>query len=114
MRAVDVRNLIRFNTCMGMHICPSERSGVVAFLSGYEYAAGGECKFTLVLGERLAKRHRVKADSLGWPHQIARLTERRSLDWMEVYLLVSSEVLSAATKDQNTKPETSHAVDSET
>jgi len=96
MRAVDVRNLIRFNARMGMFICPSERAGVVAFLHGYEYAAGGECKFTAALSERLAKRHQVKPDALGWPHQVARLAERRGLDWLEVYLLVSSEVLAAA------------------
>jgi hypothetical protein len=96
MRAVDVRNLIRFNTRMGMFICPSDRAGVVAFLHGYEFAAAGECRFTEALSEHLAKRHRVKAGSLGWPDQIARLAERRSLDWMEVYLLASSEVLSVA------------------
>jgi hypothetical protein len=96
MRAFDVRNIVRFNSRMGMHICPSDRAGVVAFLHGYEYAAAGRCRFTAALSEHLAKRHRVKAGSLGWPDQIARLAERRSLDWMEVYLLVSSEVLSAA------------------
>ena len=96
MRAVDVRNIIRFNTRMGMFICPSDREGVVAFLHGYEYATAGECSFTAVLSEHVAKRHHVKAGALGWPDQIARLAERRSLDWMEVYLLISSELLSAA------------------
>lgn len=96
MRPVDVRNLIRFNTRMGMFVCPSDRSNVVAFLHGYEYAAAGECRFIAALSEHLARRHRVEQDALGWQHQIARLAKRRSLDWMEVYLLVSSEVLSAA------------------
>jgi hypothetical protein len=96
MRAVDVRNIVRFNTRMGMYICPSERQGVVAFLHGYEYAAAGECRFTEALSTHVAKRHRVKRGALGWPDQIARLAERRSLDWIETYLLVSSEVLSAA------------------
>ena len=96
MRAADVSNLIRFNTRMGMFICPSGRAGVVAFLHGYEYTAGGECKFTAALSEQLAKRHRVKPDALGWPHRVARLAERRGLDWLDVYLLVSSEVLAAA------------------
>jgi DNA-directed RNA polymerase specialized sigma24 family protein len=44
----------------------------------------------------VSKRHRVKPDALGWPHQVARLAERRGLDWLDVYLLVSSEVLAAA------------------
>src|SRR5262245_15378322 len=87
MRAVDVRNIIRFNTRMGMFICPSDRAGVVAFLHGYEYAAAGECSFTVALSEHLAKRYRVKADALGWPEQIRRIAERRSLEWMEAYLL---------------------------
>ncbi len=95
MRAPDVRNIVRFNTRRGMSICPLDRAGVVAFLHGYEYAAAGECRFTAALSEHLAKRHRVKPSSLGWPDQIARVAERQSLDWMEVYLLVSSEVLSA-------------------
>jgi hypothetical protein len=104
MRAVDVRNLVRFNTRMGMYICPSDRSGVVAFLHGYEYGAGGECRFTAILSEHLAKRHRVKSSAMGWPEQISRLAERRSLDWMEVYLLASSEVLSAAAEGQDAEP----------
>jgi hypothetical protein len=105
MRVGDVRNLIRFNTRMSMYICPSDRASVVAFLHGYEYAAGGECRFTAALEEHLAKRHRGKAGSLGWPHQIARLAERRSLEWMEVYLLVSSAVLSAAADGQGAEPD---------
>jgi hypothetical protein len=99
MRPVDVRNIVRFNTRMGMYICPSDRANVVAFLSGYEYAAAGECRFTELMSDHLAKRHRVKADALGWSHQVARLAERRSLDWMEMYLLVSSEVLIAAAEE---------------
>ena len=111
MRAADVRNLIRFNTRMGMFVCPSDRGNVVAFLHGYEYAAAGECRFTAALGERLAKRHRVKPDALGWPHQIARLAERRSLDWMETYLLVSSEVLGAAAESEAPDAEPGAAAD---
>jgi hypothetical protein len=92
MRPVDAQNIIRFNTRMGMFICPSNRSNVVAFLHGYEYGTAGECRFTEILDQHLAKRHRVKPGALGWPDQIERLAERRSLDWMDVYLLVSSEV----------------------
>ena len=104
MRTVDVRNLVRFNTRMGMYICPLDRSGVVAFLHGYEYGLGGECQFTAVLSKHLAKRHRVKRGPMGWPEQISRLAERRALDWMEVYLLVSSEVLSAVAESHDDEP----------
>lgn len=96
MRPTDVRNLIRFNARMYMFINPAERAGVVAFLHGYEYAAAGECRFTEALGVHLIKRHRVKSGALGWAHGIARLAERRGLEWIETYLLISSEVLSAA------------------
>jgi hypothetical protein len=65
MRAVDVRNIVRFNTRMGMFVCPSDRANVVAFLHGYEYGTGGEGQFTKILGEHLAKKHRVKAGALG-------------------------------------------------
>jgi hypothetical protein len=95
MREADVRNLIRFNTRMGMFICPSDRAGVVAFIHGYQYGSGGECRFTALLSEHMAKQHRIKPSSLGWPHQIAEYAERHRLDWLEVYLLVSSEVLAA-------------------
>ena len=96
MRPVDVHNLIRFNTRMGQFICPSNRSNVEAFLHGYQYGTADECRFTEALSRHLAERYRIKPDALGWPRQIARLAERRSLDWMDVYLLVSSEVLNAA------------------
>jgi len=96
MRPVDIQNLIRFNTHMGMFICPSNRSNVEAFLHGYQYGTANECRFTDALSRHLAKRCRIKPDALGWPHQIARLAARSSLDWMDVYLLVSSEVLNAA------------------
>lgn len=111
MRAIDVRYIVRFNTRMGIYVCPSNRENVVAFLHGYEYGAAGECLFTRILGEHLAKKHRVKPGALGWPDQIARLAERRSLDWMEMYLLVSSEVLSAAVGSSEANAEPSVARD---
>jgi hypothetical protein len=96
VRPIDVRNLIRFNTRMGMFICPSDRSNVVAFVHGYQYATAKKCRFAELLSDHIARRYRVKADALGWPHQIARLAERRRLEWMEVYLMVSSELLNSA------------------
>jgi hypothetical protein len=96
MRLGDAHNIIRFNTRMGMFICPSNRSNVESFLHGYQYGTANECRFTEVLGQHIAERYRIKPDELGWPHQIARLADKRSLDWMEVYLLVSSEVLNVA------------------
>jgi hypothetical protein len=107
VRAIDVRNILRFNTRMGMYVCPSDRANVVAFLHGNEYGAAGECQFTKILGDHLAKKHRVKSGAIGWPDQIAQLAKRRSLDWMEMYLLVSSEVLSAAvgSSKANAEPE---------
>ncbi|MBW3599569.1 MAG: hypothetical protein KY475_20145 [Planctomycetes bacterium] len=93
MRPSDVTNLIEFNTRMGMFICPCNRGNVVAFLHGYEYGAAGECRFTQTLADSLAEEHGVELDSLGWPHQIQRIAERLSLEWMDVYLLVSSELL---------------------
>ena len=98
MRPADVQAIIRFNTRMGMFVCPSDRGNVVAFLHGYEYGTAGECRFTEALGRHIASRYRVKADALGWPDQIARLAARRSLDWMDVYRLLSSEVLSVGLK----------------
>jgi hypothetical protein len=96
MRSVDAYKLIQFNTRMGMFICPSNRANVEAFLHGYQYGTGNECRFTEALSRHIAERYRVKEDALGWPHQIARLAEKRSLDWMDIYFLVSSEVLNAA------------------
>ena len=93
MRPADVHNLAQFHPRMEMFVYPVDRAGVVAFLHGYEYAAGGECQFTAALGKHLAGRHRVKPDALGWPGQIARLADRRGLTWLEAYLLAASEVL---------------------
>ena len=93
MRASDVRNLIRFNTRMGMYVCPSNRANVVSFLHGYEYAASEECNFISLISQHVSEIHQIEPDSLGWPHQIARLAENRGLEWMDVYLMVSSEVL---------------------
>jgi hypothetical protein len=56
MRPGDLQNLIRFNTRMGMFICPSDRSNVVAFLHGYEYGTAGECRFTEILRQHLAEK----------------------------------------------------------
>ena len=96
MRPTDALNIIRFNTRMSMFIRPSNRSNLESFIHGYQYGTANECRFTEVLSRHIAERHRIKPDSLGWPNQIARLAEKRSLDWMDVYLLVSSEVLNAA------------------
>lgn len=96
MRPSDVRNIIQFNTRMGMFICPSNRSNVESFLHGYEYGTAGACGFTQALGQHLAERYHVHPEAFGWAYQIARLAESRSLDWMELYLLISPEVLNAA------------------
>jgi hypothetical protein len=60
IRPSDVKNLVHFNTRMGMYVCPCDRQSVVAFLHGYQFGAGGECRFTQALSERLEQRHRVK------------------------------------------------------
>ncbi len=39
MRPPDVKNQLRFNTRMGMSICPCDRPNVVAFLDGYEFGS---------------------------------------------------------------------------
>lgn len=104
MRPADVRAIITFNTRMGMFVCPSNRDNVVAFLHGYEYGAAGECRFIEALSQHITSRYHVKPDSLGWPHQISRLAERQSLHWMEVYLLVSSAVLSTGLTGPPPKP----------
>ncbi len=106
MQPGDVRNLIRFNTRMGMFICPSTRSNIESFLHGFEYGTTNCCRFTELLGTHLAKEYRIKADALGWPHQIARLAEKHSLDWMDVYLITSSEVLFTALRqsEAETRP----------
>jgi hypothetical protein len=83
---------------MGMYVCPCDKANVVAFLEGYQIGTGGECRFTNALSDCLAKRYRIKPGPLGWAHQILRLAEKRSLDWMEMYLIVSSEVLNETMK----------------
>ena len=93
MRPEDVRKIIAFNTRMGMFVCPSCRENVVAFLHGYEHAADG-CRFTDELSRHVAARYRIKPTAGGWPDQVERLAERRSLTWMEAYFLLSSHVLS--------------------
>src|SRR6266851_9006473 len=103
MRASDVKNLVRFNTRMGMFVCPCHRQNVVAFLHGYEFGTGTKCAFTKALSDNLHQRHRIKPGSLGWPNQIERLAEKLSLDWMEVYLLVSSEVLQSSLEPRKPK-----------
>jgi hypothetical protein len=54
-----------------------------------------------------------KAGAASWPDQIARLAKRRSLDWIEVYLLVSAEVLSAAVGSFDFKAEPLNGLDSQ-
>jgi len=101
MRPIDVRNLTTFNARMGMYVCRSNRENIVSFLHGYECGAGAECQFTKILTEHLTRKHRVESNPSGWPDQIARLAERNSLDWMEIYLLVTEEVLSATVVSSN-------------
>jgi len=95
MRPADVKNLIRFNHKMSMFIWSPDRWNVMAFIHGYEYGTSNDCRFTELLGAYIAKRYRVKPDSGGWSHQVARFAERRSLEWVDGYLLVSSELLNA-------------------
>ena len=84
---------------MGMYVGSSSRANVVAFLHGYEYGTRGKCRFTELLSQHIASRYHVQPDALGWPHQIACLADRQSLDWIDVYHVVSSEILSAGLKN---------------
>lgn len=96
MSRLDARNLVRFNMRMGMFICPSDRWNVVSFLHGYELARGKRCRFLELLSQQITDDHQIKLDCLGWPGQIERLAEKYSLDWMETYLLISSNILNSA------------------
>jgi len=98
MRADDKKFLITFNTRMGMFVCPCDKANVVAFLHGYQCGTGGECRFTEAMSRLLETKYKIKSGPLGWPEQLRRLAEKKSLEWMDVYLLVSSEVLSGALK----------------
>ena len=105
MRAVDVRNIIRIvqrpHDHVHLPLGPPRTSW--RSWSGYEYAAAGECRFTKILQRPLPKRHNRDQADTPWTGRTRspRLAERRSLDWIEVYLLVSSEVLSAAAEGQD-------------
>jgi hypothetical protein len=96
LRPSDVRNLIKFNHRMSMFIWSPDRWSIMAFVHGYEYGTSNKCRFTELLGAHIAKQYGLKTDSGGWSHQIARFAEHRSLEWIDAYLLLSSELLNSA------------------
>lgn len=101
------RALISFNTRMGMFICPSSRTQVIAFIHGFQHACPEQGHLSAHLSQHLASAHGIEGDSGGWPSQIQRYAQMNDLDWMEAYLLLSSQVLNTELHHtSNQAPET--------
>jgi len=97
----DVIKLIYFNTRMGMYICPSNKANVVAFLHGYEYGSDSDFKLTDEIKSLLINKYKIKESNMGWPHQIDTFSKKKSIEWMDAYLLISSEILNSQLEPKN-------------
>lgn len=81
MRSVDIKNLIHFQTRTGMFIWPVDRRNAVSFISGYEYAAGGECQYTKRVSEYLSGHYGVRyGERMAGPNRTARRETFARLD----------------------------------
>ena len=76
MREIDVENLARFVTRMGMYIGREKIDSIISFIHGYETGAGKECEFTKILDKHLEETYQIPRMSTGWPGQIEELTKR--------------------------------------
>jgi hypothetical protein len=105
MTRADAKFISGFIARTGMHVCPVDEHGIVSFIHGYEAGSRGRCHFSKLLAEELAKKHRVKPDSLGWAGQVRRFGERRGIRWTEAFMLSASSVLtrSLGTNDSSSK-----------
>ena len=96
MTQVDAKFISGFIARTGMYTCPVDEHGIVSFITGYEIGSEGRCQFTKLLADELAKKHRVKPDSLGWPGQVRRFGERRGIRWTEAFILSASSILATS------------------
>ncbi len=105
MTRADAKFISAFIARTGMHICPVDEHGIVSYVHGYEAGSQGRCQFSKLLAEELAKKHRVKPDSLGWVGQVRRFGERRGIRWTEAFMLSASPILtkSLGTNDSSSK-----------
>jgi len=94
MQKQDVESLLKFLERPGMYIHPTDRTNIISFIHGYEFATDGKCNFTEILSNILIEKYRIKYFATGWPDQIERYSGKNGMSWVESFFLLASETLS--------------------
>ena len=93
MRNIDLQSLLVFLTRMEMYIYPCNKQNIVSFITGYESGAQGECTFTQDLSKKLSVKYNIKKYATGWSNQIDRYSEEKNIQWVDAFVLITSELL---------------------
>lgn len=93
MRDIDLENLTRFVTRMGMYIGKETEDSIISFIHGYEIGSGEKCQFTKILDKYLENEYQIPRMSTGWPGKIRELTTRNNKSWVSNFRKVTLEVL---------------------
>jgi len=89
----DKKQLLYFITRTGMYINPVDDRNIVSFINGYELGRNGRCTFTLKLKQHIENKHSIRHSSDGWPGQIRRLAEKRSLSQVIIFKMLTLEMI---------------------
>jgi hypothetical protein len=74
-----------------MYLYKIEKEQIVAFIHGFEI--GNNPQFTDELSNLLENKYKIKRRALGWPFQVQKFSEIKSLDWFDAFKLLSNELI---------------------
>jgi hypothetical protein len=89
----DKKKILQFIVRTGMYISPVDDKNVISFIHGYQLGTIHKCDFTELVKQLLIRKHKIKWGSDGWPGQITRLANKKSLSWVVTFKRTALEIV---------------------
>jgi hypothetical protein len=87
----DAKLFTQFLRRTGMYVSPITRDNITSFMIGYEIGSRNKCEFTDLIYQKLEEQYHFKSNS--WPDQVNQYAIAETLDWVQAFLTIATEVL---------------------
>ncbi len=87
----DAKLLTQFLRRTGMYVSPITRDNITSFMVGYEIGSRYKCQFTDLIYQKLEEQYQFKSNS--WPDQVNQYAGAETLDWIQAFLTIATDVL---------------------
>ncbi|MCW3465022.1 hypothetical protein [Chitinophaga nivalis] len=76
-----------------MFVYQIEKGQIVAFLTGYELAAGDDFDLTDQLSAQLRITHKIPKSNPGWPGQVQEYADKKGIDFFNAFKEIALPLL---------------------